>query len=46
MPGEGGYARELTAEEQAKVRQVLSQHIAEADMIITTAAVPGKVRRY
>ena len=40
--GEGGYARELTAEEQAKVRQVLSQHIAEADMIITTAAVPGK----
>ena len=37
--GEGGYARELTAEEQAKVRQVLSQHIAEADMIITTAAV-------
>ncbi|HEX7783934.1 MAG TPA: NAD(P) transhydrogenase subunit alpha [Sphingobium sp.] len=40
--GEGGYARELTADEKAKVRQVVSQHIAEADMIITTAAVPGR----
>ncbi|QHI95860.1 NAD(P)(+) transhydrogenase (Re/Si-specific) subunit alpha [Aristophania vespae] len=40
--GEGGYARELTAEEKAKVRQVLSQHIAQADMIITTAAIPGR----
>ncbi|MBT9371215.1 NAD(P) transhydrogenase subunit alpha [Rhizobium sp. CSW-27] len=40
--GQGGYARELTAEEQAQVRQVLSRHIADADMIITTAAVPGK----
>ncbi|MET4898348.1 NAD(P) transhydrogenase subunit alpha [Sphingomonadaceae bacterium jetA1] len=40
--GEGGYARELTIEEKAKVRQILSQHIAEADMIVTTAAVPGR----
>ncbi|MDR6100555.1 NAD(P) transhydrogenase subunit alpha [Agrobacterium larrymoorei] len=40
--GEGGYARELTDDEKAKVRQVLSQHIAEADMIITTASVPGR----
>ncbi|WP_454628476.1 NAD(P) transhydrogenase subunit alpha [Bradyrhizobium cenepequi] len=40
--GEGGYARELTADEKVKVRQILSQHIAEADMIITTAAVPGR----
>lgn len=40
--GEGGYARELTADEKAKVRQVLSRHIAEADMIVTTAAVPGR----
>lgn len=40
--GEGGYARELTAEEQAQIRQVLSRHISDADMIITTAAVPGK----
>ncbi|WP_072573647.1 NAD(P) transhydrogenase subunit alpha [Granulibacter bethesdensis] len=40
--GEGGYARELTAEEQAKVRSVLDRHIAEADLIITTASVPGR----
>lgn len=40
--GEGGYARELTPEENQKVQEVLSQHIARADMIITTAAVPGK----
>lgn len=40
--GAGGYARELTAEEKAKVRTVLSQHIAQADMIITTASVPGR----
>jgi NAD(P) transhydrogenase subunit alpha len=40
--GEGGYARALTADEQAKVRQILSQHIAEADMVITTASVPGR----
>ncbi|MCX2698838.1 NAD(P) transhydrogenase subunit alpha [Ochrobactrum chromiisoli] len=40
--GEGGYARELTADEKMQVRQVVSRHIAEADMIITTAAVPGR----
>ncbi|MCX8997057.1 NAD(P) transhydrogenase subunit alpha [Rhizobiaceae bacterium BDR2-2] len=40
--GEGGYARELTAEEKARVEQALSQHIAEADMIVTTASVPGR----
>jgi NAD(P) transhydrogenase subunit alpha len=40
--GEGGYARELTADEQAKVREVVSRHIAQADMIVTTAAVPGR----
>jgi len=40
--GEGGYARELTADEKAKVEQTLTRHIAEADMIITTASVPGR----
>ncbi|GEB90031.1 NAD(P) transhydrogenase subunit alpha [Zymomonas mobilis] len=39
---EGGYARELTTDEKIEVQKVLSQHIANADMIITTAAVPGK----
>jgi NAD(P) transhydrogenase subunit alpha len=40
--GEGGYARELTAEEQQQQQQVLSAHIAKADVVITTAAVPGR----
>jgi H+-translocating NAD(P) transhydrogenase subunit alpha len=40
--GEGGYARDLTMEEKARVRAVLDRHIAEADMIITTASLPGR----
>jgi NAD(P) transhydrogenase subunit alpha len=40
--GEGGYARELTAEEQAQAAAVLTQHIQQADLIITTANVPGR----
>jgi NAD(P) transhydrogenase subunit alpha len=40
--GEGGYARELTAEERAKAAAVLTQHIQQADMIVTTANVPGR----
>ncbi|HTO64462.1 MAG TPA: NAD(P) transhydrogenase subunit alpha [Bradyrhizobium sp.] len=40
--GDGGYARELTADEKERVHKALSRHIAEADMIITTAAVPGR----
>lgn len=40
--GEGGYARELTAEEQTSQQEILNEHIAAADVVITTAAVPGK----
>jgi NAD(P) transhydrogenase subunit alpha len=40
--GKGGYARELTAEEKTKVAGVLTQHIQQADVIITTAAIPGR----
>jgi NAD(P) transhydrogenase subunit alpha len=40
--GTGGYARELTPEETTKVAGVLTKHIAAADLIITTAAIPGK----
>jgi len=40
--GKGGYARALTAPEKAKVATVLTQHIQEADLIITTAAIPGR----
>ena len=40
--GEGGYARELSNDEQASVTAVLTKHIQKADLIITTAAIPGK----
>lgn len=40
--GEGGYARELSAEEKAKVSEVLTKHIQQADLVITTAAIPGR----
>ncbi|MFM9925164.1 NAD(P) transhydrogenase subunit alpha [Variovorax sp. H27-G14] len=40
--GEGGYARELKPDEQAKVADVLTKHIQQSDLVITTAAIPGK----
>lgn len=40
--GEGGYARELTAEEREKIAAVLTAHIQKADLVITAAAVPGR----
>jgi NAD(P) transhydrogenase subunit alpha len=40
--GKGGYARVLSAEEKAKVDEVLTAHIQQADLIITTAAIPGR----
>jgi NAD(P) transhydrogenase subunit alpha len=40
--GTGGYARELTAEEKAQQQAVLDRHIAKADAVITTAAIPGR----
>ena len=40
--GSGGYARELTDEEKAKQQEILGRHITGADVIITTAAIPGR----
>ena len=40
--GTGGYARELTTEEKAKQQEVLDGRIAVADVVITTAGVPGR----
>jgi len=40
--GHGGYARELTQAEKVKVAAVLTTHIQAADLVITTAAIPGK----
>lgn len=40
--GEGGYARQLTKDEQAAQQKELNDHIAGMDIIITTAQVPGR----
>ena len=40
--GAGGYARELTDEEKRKQQGVLETHITAADVVITTAAIPGR----
>jgi len=40
--GAGGYARELTAEERQKQQAVVNDRVAKADLVITTAAVPGR----
>jgi H+-translocating NAD(P) transhydrogenase subunit alpha len=40
--GEGGYARELTADERAAQQQELNEHIGGMDVVITTAQVPGR----
>ncbi|KPV39608.1 NAD(P) transhydrogenase subunit alpha [Thiohalorhabdus denitrificans] len=39
---EGGYARELTDEEKRKEQELLGEQIAGMDVVITTAAVPGR----
>jgi NAD(P) transhydrogenase subunit alpha len=40
--GEGGYARELTAEERDAQQAELAAHIGKHDVVITTAQVPGR----
>src|SRR5579884_508815 len=40
--GEGGYAREQTEEFLRKQRELLSDRVAAADVVITTASVPGR----
>jgi len=40
--GTGGYARELTDEEKALQAERLAKAVANADVLITTAAVPGR----
>jgi proton-translocating NAD(P)+ transhydrogenase subunit alpha len=40
--GEGGYARELTAEEAAGQQDAMAAAVARFDVVITTAQVPGR----
>ena len=40
--GSGGYARELTDDEKAQQAEKLGKAVANADVLITTAAIPGR----
>lgn len=42
LGGEGGYAREMTPERSQRQRELLAPHVAAADILLTTAAVPGR----
>jgi NAD(P) transhydrogenase subunit alpha len=40
--GSGGYARQLTPEEQAEQQRRLGEHLKNIDVVVTTAAIPGR----
>jgi len=40
--GAGGYAKELDAAQQQRVLETIAGHIADMDVVITTAQIPGK----
>ena len=42
LEGEGGYARELTPEQQARQQELMAEAIGKVDVVITTALVPGR----
>ncbi|NKX52199.1 NAD(P) transhydrogenase subunit alpha, partial [Arthrobacter deserti] len=42
LEGAGGYAREMTAERARRQQELLTPYVAAADVLITTAAVPGR----
>src|SRR4029077_8608587 len=42
MEGSGGYAKEQSPEFLARQREEVKKRVSEADLVITTAQVPGK----
>jgi NAD(P) transhydrogenase subunit alpha len=40
--GQGGYAREQSEEFLHKQRELIGEHVAKSDVVITTAAIPGR----
>lgn len=42
LEGQGGYAREMTEDRAARQMELLAPYVAQADALITTAAVPGR----
>jgi NAD(P) transhydrogenase subunit alpha len=42
LEGAGGYAKELTPEQQERQQQLMAEAIGKVDVVITTALVPGR----
>jgi NAD(P) transhydrogenase subunit alpha len=42
LEGTGGYAKELTPEQQARQQELMAEAIGKVDVVVTTAAVPGR----
>ncbi len=42
LEGAGGYARELTPEQQQRQQELMAEAIGKVDVVITTALVPGR----
>jgi H+-translocating NAD(P) transhydrogenase subunit alpha len=42
LEGAGGYAKELTQEQQARQQELMAEAIGKVDVVITTALVPGR----
>ena len=40
--GEGGYAKETSDEYKKKQQELIKEHISKADMVVTTALIPGR----
>jgi NAD(P) transhydrogenase subunit alpha len=40
--GEGGYAKELSEEQHRRELELIAKHIKDADLVISTAAIPGR----
>ncbi len=40
--GEGGYAKELSEEQHERELELIAAHIADADIVVTTAQIPGR----
>src|SRR5690606_6643469 len=38
----GGYAKELAEDRARRQRELLTPHVSESDVVITTAAIPGR----
>ena len=38
----GGYAKEQTPEQRARAQELVAAHVAEQDLVITTAQIPGR----